>query len=413
MLIWKDGVLSGMPSENSGVEYSTMPVSQGGGAEHTLRRNMNIGSLLFLVSGITGTIYLITAEHDAYGILAFFQGPAVLASRFAGAFASLAVAALLLATFMLSGFSYFFFVRAFSPEVTGFRYLRQYRALLAVLVVAYAEVLLVFSLTLVLGGSAMTGNTIVFGSGGIAENILYVLFIILFLSFGIFMVAGSIMGNLGFVLYSHHLMKRYDLIALYLLLFCSIYYFPVAIVAGGLGVYIANSKSAAFSKTSKTLWSVSRNLFSKFLSDGRAQWIALGIGSTVVCILFILSALSIPVYHNGNLIYYVSTYMNGISGNLIALGLVFSAMVFTGSVIVLLRKKRKLVRILIWTVFWTLLILEPALNLYFLHYGSFPEQTRVMLLGGSMLLFDLGLLPIYIAFLLFDYQHKGVTAGKV
>lgn len=403
-----------MPAVDSRILYSSMPVSGNGDADRItgiLQRNLNMGSILLLLSGIAGTIYLIYARHAAYGILAFFQGPVVLGSQIPGAFAFYVVASLLLATFVLSGFSFYFYTRMFSARFTGFPYLRQYRALLSLMVLAYSEVVLVFAVTLAFGANSFSGDTLSFGSGGLLENIFYVLALIFFASFGVSMVAGSIMGNFGLVYYANRLTKRYELIIMYFALFISVYYFPAAILAGLIGIFVANNEKPAFAATYRRVRDTSLGLLYRFQSSRGAQRIVLATGIVTILILYTLSAIPAPVYHNGNVIYYVSAYMSGIYGNLITLGLIISALFFSGSLIALLRRNLRTLGIFMWGIFWGLLILEPTVSLYFLHYGSFAEQSLATVITGSLILLDIGIFPVYIAFLLMESKHRSIKAA--
>lgn len=339
------------------------------------RKRILWASLLILVSGVTGTIYMSLSAQPGYGPIAFLQGSLVLLP--VGAFPILLVEMLLFTTLALAAAGFVLIGRI---NVTGnprIKYARIRRISSSLLVVAYLETIVVLVASALIGiQNTQNFPALTFGTGNLFENAFYALSIIFLFSFILFLGAGSFIGTTGSMASAFILSERYEFFVMAPLLLGGIFYYPIFIAAGIIGVFTAVTRTSYLRIVAASTYHILGRAVNRFMVDTRLEVISAALSGTILILLVCISTITVPVYSKGTLIFYVSKYLSGPLLGLVVLGLVASSALFAASMLSIFRERLKLITYLFLAGF----ILLSSSYLYFQlaleHSSDFVQLTK-------------------------------------
>lgn len=305
-----------------------------------MRHNLFLFSLFFTISGISGTVYFYLALHYSYGPWAFLLGTETLLPKVQVGLNALATQISLFLALAFSMISFMFLSRKYSEDPEEIRASRAGRIGSFLFVISFAELLFVLLASVITGFNQNNSPTIVFGTGNMLESVLFVLGILFLFSFLVFTVSGLVVGifwSLGHMFYKT---KRYELIIISLLVLTGVFFYPAAIFAGALGLFVSRSREPLLAGTAKKVIAMASVYIEKHRFGNRAYSVALGFSiAVIVLILYIVSLTLKPLVSGNNAFGYFSPVLTGNSGVLIMVGLTLLTSIASLSCIMLLRSR--------------------------------------------------------------------------
>lgn len=306
------------------------------------RRYVLWASILIFLSGLSGTLYLNFAAQPAYGLLAFLQGPQSLLP-WDPAFAIL-VESTLLISFAFASAGFFLFGKINNHREPNQRFARGVRVLITFLVISYLEAISVSVASIAIGiQNTENFHPLAFGTGNIVENLLIVLAVIFLVTFTVFAGAGSFFGITGSTVNAIAQSDRWEFALMGAFLFGGILYAPLSIAAGLIGIFTAMTEKSYLKDYSISVFWTLLNAAGQFLSSRKLQFLALGVSSFFLVLMFYISTFTVAVYSDGSPIFYTSKYVHGDIYLLLALGIVASTTLLVTSILSIFRARVKYV----------------------------------------------------------------------
>lgn len=310
------------------------------GLWHSIRKAVLLAFSLVLVSGISGTLYLTLADHPGYGIGAFLQGPQSLipAPGFQGAL----VEFLIFVALSSAAAGLFILGMINSLGRSSFKHTRAFRISLNLLAVSYAETLFFLAASAVLGiYNTQNSPALAFGTGNTLESALFIFALILLISFVLFVAAGLFFGVTGTMANAVASTGRYEFALIAPFLLGGIFYYPLFIVAGVLGISTALTERSFVKVFAHSLYGILNRAAETFLSSRRLEIISALVSSVTLILLFLISTITVPFYAHGTLVNYSSKYLSGILLLPMILGIVASSAVLVLSLFSIFRTRLK------------------------------------------------------------------------
>lgn len=312
--------------------------------QHAVFRNLTrYAFILLLLSGITGTVFLVFAGRSGYGPIAWTYGSKILYPVSGHGNYSSVTPVLLLSTLAFAALGFLTWSTAFKPGRTEVKWRKQVRLMLIFNFLAYLESIIVLALYLIIGDFT-SSTTLIFGSSNLLESLEYVGTLGLLVSFFAFLILGVMWGTFMGSFETEDELNRFEFVLVAPFLFIGMFYYPFAIVAGTVALYGTGNENYSLNRVLTHASAFGRRITELIISNRRLQWVIF-IASLAVLGISLYFGLQVePLMVVGQIYGYVPAWLFSRFGIFVVLGTFVGSVLPIPTLNVLFRTKTKLLK---------------------------------------------------------------------